>query len=102
VARIGGSLKLMSLRSAFLLFLALCRCRITTTFLVNKLYAEGYHPPFAKQVTKTFQVLVNHLPIDLQLGESFRQAALTAPLDGYLDDRFFACINIPGKLVFVL
>jgi hypothetical protein len=63
--RIGGSLKLLNLRNAFLLFLALCRYRITITFLVNKLYAEGYLPPFAKQVTKTFQVLVNRLLVDL-------------------------------------
>ena len=51
---VGGSLKLLSLGSAFLLFLALCRCRLTSNLLVNKLYAEGYLPPLAKQVTKTF------------------------------------------------
>jgi hypothetical protein len=63
---IGGSLKLLSLRSALLLLLlALRRYSITSNFLVNKLYTEGYLPPFAKQVTKTFQVLINYLPIDL-------------------------------------
>src|SRR6266487_3013048 len=63
----GWSLKPLSLCSAFLLFLALCRCRFTSNFLVNKLHAKGYLPPLAKQVTKTFQVLINQLPIDLQL-----------------------------------
>jgi hypothetical protein len=51
---IGGSLKLLSLRSAFLLFLALRRCRVASNFLVHKLYTKGYLPPLAKQVTKTF------------------------------------------------
>ena len=70
---IGGSLKLLSLRSALLLLLlALRRCRIARNFLIDKLYAEGYLPPLAKQVTKTFQVLINYLPINLQLFESFR------------------------------
>ena len=51
---IGGSLKLLNLYSAFLLFLAFYCCRITITFLINKLYTKGYLPPFVKQVTKTF------------------------------------------------
>jgi hypothetical protein len=64
---VSSSLKLLSLCSAFLLFLALWHYRITSNFLVNKLHAEGYLPPLAKQVTETFQVLVNQLPINLQL-----------------------------------
>ena len=51
---ISSSLKLLSLCNAFLLFLALCCCRLTSNFLVNKLHAKGYLPPLAKQVTKTF------------------------------------------------
>jgi hypothetical protein len=50
---ISGSLKLLSLYSAFLLFLALYYYRITSNFLVNKLYDKGNLPPLAKQVTKT-------------------------------------------------
>ncbi|KAH8595399.1 hypothetical protein B0O99DRAFT_622834 [Bisporella sp. PMI_857] len=69
---VGGSLKLLSLCSVFLLFLALCRCRLTSDFLVHKLYAKGYLPPFAKKFTKTFQVNVNQLLINLQLLVSFR------------------------------
>ena len=48
---IGGSLKLLSLRSAFLLFLALCRCRITSNLLIYKLYTKDYLSSLAKQVT---------------------------------------------------
>jgi hypothetical protein len=51
---IGGSLKLLSLYNAFLLFLALCCCKITSNFLINKLYAKGYFPTLVKHVTKTF------------------------------------------------
>ena len=64
---VSGSLEPLSLCSTFLLLLGLCRCRITSDFLVNKLRAEGYLPSLAEQVTKTFQVLVNQLPVDLQL-----------------------------------
>jgi hypothetical protein len=63
--RISSSLKLLSFRSALLLFLALYYYRITTTFLINNLYTKGYLLPFAKQVTKIFQVLVNYLLINL-------------------------------------
>ena len=62
---VGSSLKLLSLCSAFLLLLALCRYRITSDFLVYKLYTKDYLPPLAKQVTKTFQVLINFLLVDL-------------------------------------
>lgn len=58
--RFDGSLKLLSLCRALLL-LALSRCRITSNFLVNKLHAEGYLPPLAKQVTQSFQVLAGQL-----------------------------------------
>jgi hypothetical protein len=77
--------------------LALRRCRITSNFLVNKLHAEGYLPPLAEQVTQTFQVLVDQLPIDLQLLASFREATLAAPLDGYFDDRFLASAPIESE-----
>jgi hypothetical protein len=73
---IRGSLKLLSLRSAFLLSLALGRCEITTNFLVDKLNVENYLPPLAKQVTETFKVVVNFLPIDLQLANMERENAL--------------------------
>jgi hypothetical protein len=69
---VGGSLKLLSLYSTLLLLLVLCCCRITSDFFVNKLHAEGYLLPLAEQVTKTFQVLVDQLSIDLQLLASSR------------------------------
>jgi len=68
---IGSSLLLLSLYSAFLLFLAFSYSRITNNFLINKLDAENYLPSLAKQVTKTFQMLVNYLLIDPQLLVSF-------------------------------
>ena len=99
---VSGSLKPLSLCRAFLLLLALRRCRITSNFLVNKLHAEGYLPSHAEQVTQTFQVFVNLLPVDLQLLASFRQAASTAFLDRDFDNRFFARIFIFWEFVFVL
>jgi len=42
---IDGSLKILSLCSVFLLFLALYRCRLTNNFLVHNLYAKGYLSP---------------------------------------------------------
>ncbi|KAH8748319.1 hypothetical protein BGZ57DRAFT_150587 [Hyaloscypha finlandica] len=81
---------------------ALRRCRITSNFLVNKLHAEGDLPSHAEQVTQTFQVFVNLLPIDLQLLASFRQAASTAFLDRDFDNRFFARIFIFWEFVLVL
>src|SRR4051794_23939256 len=84
---IGGSLKLLSLSGALLLFLGLYRREITRDFLVNKLHVKGYLPPLTKQGTKTFQVAVYHPPIDLQVIESFLQTALTAALNGYINDR---------------
>ena len=68
---VGGSLQPLNLCRAFLLLLALRRYRITSNFLVDKLHTKGYLPPLAEQVTQTFQVLVNQLPIDLQLLASF-------------------------------
>jgi hypothetical protein len=53
----GGSQKPLSLCSALLL--ALRRYRITSKFLVNKLYTKGYLPFLTEQVTQTFDVLVN-------------------------------------------
>jgi hypothetical protein len=50
-SRVGGSLKLLSFYSAPLLLLALCLCRITGNFLINKLYTKGYLPPLANHVT---------------------------------------------------
>lgn len=48
---VGGSLKPLSLGYSFLLrLLALRCCRITSNFLINKLYAKGYLPPYAEQV----------------------------------------------------
>jgi len=51
---ISNSLNLSSFYNVFLLFLAFCYYKITSNFLINKLYAKGYLLPFAKQVTKTF------------------------------------------------
>jgi hypothetical protein len=45
---VGGSLKLLSLYRALLLLLALGRYRITSNFLIDKLYAKGYLPPLTK------------------------------------------------------
>ena len=98
----GGSLKPLSLCRAFLLLLPFRRCRITSNFLVNKLHAEGDLPSHAEQVTQTFQVFVNLLPIDLQLLASFRQAASTAFLGRHFDNRFFARIFVFWEFVLVL
>merc|ERR1711964_177255 len=74
---VSGSLKPLSLCRAFLL-------------------------SHAEQVTQTFQVFVNLLPVDLQLLASFRRAASTAFLDRDFDNRFFARIFIFWEFVFVL
>jgi hypothetical protein len=51
---VSGSLELLSFYGAFLLFLTLYCCRITSNLLINKLHVKRYLPPFTKQVTKTF------------------------------------------------
>ena len=40
-------------------------------------------------------------PIDLHLIASFRHTTLTASLDGYLDDSFFAGITLAGEFILV-
>lgn len=55
-------MKLSSLSSALLLFLALYAESLVANFFVNKLHAEGYLRP--KQGTKAFHVAAHHLPID--------------------------------------
>jgi hypothetical protein len=100
-AGVGGSLKLLSLSGALLLFLPLCHRGVTRDFLEDELHAEGYLPPLTKQATEAFHVAVHHLPIDLRVFEAFLKTALTAALDGYVNDRFFACVFISWKLMLV-
>ena len=97
--RLGGSLESLGLSCALLLLPALCRRGVTSDFFVNELHAECYLPPLSKKGTKALYAAVHHLPIDPQAIESLLQTVLTAALDGYFDDRFFASICISGEFV---
>lgn len=97
----GGSLKLLGVSDAFLLT-APCRRGAASDFCINKLHGKGYLPPLPKQVTKTFQVAVDGVPIDLCLSASFRHTVLTASLNRYFDDRFFARVDFAWGPILVV
>jgi hypothetical protein len=61
--RRSGALESLSLSCALLLFLALCRRRVTSDFFVTELHTEYYLPPLSKKGTEAIHVAVHHLPI---------------------------------------
>lgn len=99
---VGSSLKLLSLGSALLFLLALYRSKVASNFLIDKLYTKSYLLLITEQGSKTFYIAINHIPVDIKVLESFLQATLTASLDRYVDNRFFARICITGELIFVV